>query len=804
VGRPKLHARKHAGYGNDASPNRNSTFLRPASATFGLTPNLDCETSMRLRSKFLRHRLLSYVALGAMAINVLAPIAAAQAQALSASNGDKRHTRTPIKHLIVVVGENRSFDNVFGTYVPPDPKQSVWNLLSQRIVYQDGTPGLNAAIAKQQKADATNKTTFQLAPPKTVEYSPLPGPSTTLNAIPNDPCDLSHVGLINTSGPPDLFCSDAGLLPSDLTLLTQGGTGEVFFFRSFTNPATLNPAPDCRYPNPLPNNAPYSIVGASVNPVNQGSCASTGLFGLIPHLFRSPVATTVYSDNTGDPVHRFFQMWQQNDCSRTQMSPQNPSGCLHDLYTWVATSVGWQITKDGTQTPPPPGDDQATFQGSVAMGFYNMKTDGMGNPSGDWPYFHGLAQQYAISDNYHQPVMGGTGPNSQFMLTGDVFYYTDSNGHAAPPPSDLIENPDPQPGTNNYYTHASPNIPVFQTNVGDPGNTSKGGLANCSDRSQPGVATIIDYLNSLPYRPFNNGNCAPGHFYQVDNEYPYYDHTGGVIPLCAPVPNPKYPPTQPPLLAASTPPGCLEFPAGSAFSIGPQTIPTIGESLSDANISWKYYGEGLNNAAQQALKGTLYCAICNAFQYSRKIMTENDQDGVPLLNHLVDYDDTTFFADVAAGTLPAVSFVKPDTLLDSHPGTSTPQLYEAFVKKIIQAVQSSSLWQSTAILITFDESGGYYDSGYIQPIDFFGDGPRTVLIAVSPFARKGTVDHTYADHASVLKFIEHNWRLKPLSKRSRDNLPNPRTLAHEPYFPRNAPAIGDLTTMFKFPGGDLF
>ena len=83
------------------------------------------------------------------------------------------------------------------------------------------------------------------------------------------------------------------------------------------------------------------------------------------------------------------------------------------------------------------------------MGFYNMA-------AGDYPYFQSLAQKYAISDNYHQPVMGGTGANSQFLMTGDVFYYTDSNGNAATPSADLIENPDPQPGSNNFYTHASP------------------------------------------------------------------------------------------------------------------------------------------------------------------------------------------------------------------------------------------------------------------------------------------------------------------------------------------------------------
>ena len=392
------------------------------------------------------------------------------------------------------------------------------------------------------------------------------------------------------------------------------------------------------------------------------------------------------------------------------------------------------------------------------MGFYNMAT-------GDWPYFQLLSQKYAISDNYHQPIMGGTGPNSQFLMTGDVFYYTDSDGNAATPSDDLIENPDPQPGSNNFYTHASPG-PV------DSGNTSTGGLVNCSDPTQPGVAAIRNYLKTLPYRPFKNGNCAPGHFYQVDNEYPYYDHLGNVIQQSD------------------------EFPAGPAFAIGPQTIPTIGDSLSAANISWKYYGEGFDNAASQPIANELYCAICNGFQYSRSIMTG------PLKSNLQDLP--SFFTDVSAGTLPAVSFVKPDILLDSHPGTSTPPLFEAFVKNIIEAVQQNDpLWQNTAILITFDESGGYYDSGYIQPIDFFGDGPRTVLIAVSPFAKTGFVDHTYADHASILKFIESNWGLRPLSARSRDNLPNPRTFPWEPYFPRNSPAIGDLMTMFRFPGNIL-
>lgn len=90
------------------------------------------------------------------------------------------------------------------------------------------------------------------------------------------------------------------------------------------------------------------------------------------------------------------------------------------------------------------------------------------------------------------------------------------------------------------------------------------------------------------------------------------------------------------------------------------------------------------------------------------------------------------------------------------------------------------------------------DSGYIQPIDFFGDGTRIPLIAVSPHAKKGYVDHTYYNHVSILKFIEKNWGLKPLSRRSRDNLPNPIASQQDPYVPVNRPAIGDLRNLFTF------
>jgi len=169
-----------------------------------------------------------------------------------------------------------------------------------------------------------------------------------------------------------------------------------------------------------------------------------------------------------------------------------------------------------------------------------------------------------------------------------------------------------------------------------------------------------------------------------------------------------------------------------------------------------------------------------------------------LINNLQDVTD--FYNDVQdESKLPAVSFVRPFESMAGHPADSTPAAYEAFVQDLIDRVQANpEVWKKTAILITYDEGGGYYDSGLIQALDFFGDGTRIPLLAVSPFSKKGHVDHTYADHVSILKFIEKNWGVSPLSDRSRDNLPNPIQFGSDSYEPVNGPAIGDLMTMFDF------
>jgi phospholipase C len=560
------------------------------------------------------------------------------------------HTTTPIKHVVVIIGENHSFDNVFATYQPPD-HQHIWNLLSEGIVTKTGAPGPNYAKAAQVKASDTK--TYSLFPKVTGKYKPLPRPNTT-------------------------YVSPA----------CDGQNGDV---------------PDARFPANLPD-GPYQITNyvpyfdSHLEYSSKGQCELFGAY-------------------MGDPLHRFYQMWQQS----TRPGDQ--------LQTWVQNTAG-----DGNGTTPP----GPTNQGSVSMGFYNMA-------EGDAPILHNLALNYAISDNYHQAVQGGTGANHIALGTGYAASYQNKAGKAVPPPAGEIENPNPLPGTNNSYT---------QDGYGSGSKANTGGsYSECANSKAPGVSAIDKYEATLPYKTL--ANCKPGRYYLLNNYNPGYQADGQL--------------------------------QTSGYTVPPQKTDyvTVGNALSAHGISWGYFGEGYNNG-----KPTFdYCGICDPMQYSASIMTN------PKLRANIQHDSNQFIADAAKGTLPAVSFLKPGDD-DGHPGYSTMAAWENFVARAVTAVQDNpSLWRNTAIFITEDESGGYYDSGYIQPVSFFGDGPRVPMIAVSPFTRPGFVDHTYTDHVSILKFIEANWGLKPLTSYSEDNLPN---ATPGKYVPKVRPAIGNLMTMFDF------
>jgi phospholipase C len=669
---------------------------------------------------------------------------AGSARAKEHDGESEKQARTPIQHVIVIVGENRTFDHIFATY-QPKKGESVDNLLSKRIVKEDGTPGTNFASAYQYSADATDSATFQLAPKKKTLYSVLPAP---LNGGPTDVCKDNGICSLG-----DATSSENGLATDYYQFLLTGGSG------------LSGKVPDTRI-NGVNATAPYSTL-------------PPGPFQLTNNTKPNALTNDSYA---ASPVHRFYQMWQQFDCDASHVSKAYPSGCLSDLFTWTEVTVG--SNNNGKPQPANFSTDysptaKTTGEGATAMGFYNVA-------KGDAPYSKFLADHFAMSDNYHQPAMGGTGLDSIMLFFGDAIWFSNSDGTPGVPPHnemtwaggpvDEIENPNLVPGTNNFW------IQDGYGGFGNLGNSTGvyggGSYTNCSDASQPGVAPILNYLSSLP-RPIDP-NCDADHYYLLNNYNPGYFGDGSDAYTDNNV--------------ANTP-----------FTIPPTSQRSIGDVLLENNVSWKSYNDQWNaylGDKYQVNYGTVgpnsdqYCNICNGFHYQTQIMA-NDAVRTAHVK-----DTTDLYADIVSGNLPAVSFVKPSGWVDGHPASSKWDLYEGFVKKIVDAVESNKkLWESTAIIVTVDEGGGYYDSGYVQPLDFFGDGTRIPLIVVSKYTKPGHISHQYADHVSVLKFIERNWNLPTVSGRSRDNLPNPKTDGENLYAPTNTPAIGDLFDLFDF-GGD--
>ncbi len=668
-----------------------------------------------LASGFLakaRQHLAVATSLFAIVANLGAPLPAA------ARDGDRHSTATPIKHVIVIIGENRTFDHVFATY-QPRRGESVSNLLAKGIVNPDGTPGPNFFLASQSSATDTSADGYRLNPSGNATYSVLPP---------------VLAGGYSTAPFPDVATAmkvENGLPNDYYKYLTTGGTG------------LAHGAVDTRIPNAtfLPS-GPFQLTSK----------------------------THPYDAYDNSPVHRFYQMWQQFDCNAGNATTSNPRGCQSDLFPWVETTIG---AGSNGLAQPAGFSDTSTKEGSTSMGFYNML-------QGDAPYLKFLADHYAMSDNFHQSVMGGTGANHVMLGTGDAIWFSDGKGNPIEPPHnqlvaagspnagvvDEIENPNPQPGTNNWYTEDGYGNGSF-------GSPSSGGgtYTNCADTTQPGVAPITSYLSSLR-RPINP-NCEPNHFYLLNNYNPGYYGSGKSA--YADIGNPNE----------------------TVFTIPPSPLRNIGDSLNEKHISWAYYGDQwstylANPDGNYVTADNTYCNICNPFQYSTSIMTRAS-------GRAHNQDTTVLYQAIKDGSLPAVSFVKPDGWLDGHPSSSKLNLFEGFVKKIVDGVQANEeLWESTAIIVTFDEGGGYYDSGYVQPLDYFGDGTRIPTLVVSPFTKAGHISHAYTDHVSILKFIEANWGLAPLTNRSRDNFPNPMASKKNPYVPLNTPAIGDLMDMFSF------
>ena len=204
-----------------------------------------------------------------------------------------------------------------------------------------------------------------------------------------------------------------------------------------------------------------------------------------------------------------------------------------------------------------------------------------------------------------------------------------------------------------------------------------------------------------------------------------------------------------------------------------QTFATIGDRLTGKKISWAWYSGGFA-AALAGNPDPLF-----QFHHQPFVYFANYRDGTTAkAQHLKD--ETEFFTAARNGTLPAVSFIKPLGPDNEHPGYADMVTGEQHVLDLINAIRNGPDWKHAAIIITYDEHGGFWDHVAPPVVDRWGPGSRVPTIIISPLAKRHHVDHHRYDTTSILAFIEHRWGLAPLTDRD----------AH----------AGDLTAAFDFTG----
>jgi phospholipase C len=258
----------------------------------------------------------------------------------------------------------------------------------------------------------------------------------------------------------------------------------------------------------------------------------------------------------------------------------------------------------------------------------------------------------------------------------------------------------------------------------------------------------------------------------------------------------------------------------------------IGDLLNRANITWGWFQGGFKptnttsegapicGSAHGSYKGSPivdYLPHHEPFQYYNSTANPNHlpPNSIDMIGHREDqanhqYDLSDFWNAADSGNLPSVSYLKAPAYQDGHAGYSNPLDEQTFVVDTINRIQKLPEWNSTAIIITYDDSDGWYDHvmppimmqsddpatdallgtglcGKPAPEEYknrCGYGPRLPFIIVSPYAKTNFVDHQIIDHSSILKFIEENWNLEQIGDQSFDRF------------------AGSINNMFNFTGAN--
>ncbi len=209
---------------------------------------------------------------------------------------------------------------------------------------------------------------------------------------------------------------------------------------------------------------------------------------------------------------------------------------------------------------------------------------------------------------------------------------------------------------------------------------------------------------------------------------------------------------------------------GKAINVAPKAsnsvppnglkITTIFDRLQQAGLSWKFYVQNYDaTITYRTLRH-----LTNANRASQAVWVPlldipRYLDNAALRSHIVDLSQ--YYRDLRDGTLPDVAYITPSGASEHPPGSITTG--QRFVRGMVNALMASKAWNSSAFMMAYDDWGGWYDNVKPPHRDANGDGFRVPAMLVSPYARQRVIVHTELDFTSMLKFIETNWNLRPLT-----------------------------------------
>ena len=362
---------------------------------------------------------------------------------------------------------------------------------------------------------------------------------------------------------------------------------------------------------------------------------------------------------------------------------------------------------------------------------YAAWSDAGGLAMGHYDYSHSalfaLAGQYVLADHFFQGAFGGSFLNHQYLICACAPEYPSADTAPAKPMLTVLDT--------DADGHAVPRLKI-----------AKGSPASALD----GPPQFVKSGNITPANYFGDGK-----FYAVNTMQPPYQPSGS-----------------PPARGDAT---LMYADPANPTTMPPQNGPTIGDRLTDKQISWAWYSGAWNSAladgaqAKSKKRSVIYAPETPAgnpdFQahhqpfnyYARFDPATHAEERA---QHLKDYD--ALIADIAAGSLPQVVFYKPQGNLNQHAGYASVADGDAHIAELVTKLKGGPQWPNMVIVITYDEYGGAWDHVAPPRGDLLGHGARIPALVISPYSRMGTVDHTQYDTASVLRLMTRRFDLEPL------------------------------------------